>query len=99
MVVSLVADGDFVRGRYSYSEISGSSPRVVVKLRGVSSSYGKSRTPVNTPEVQQIRTGFHPNVSNNVNEQHIVLDLASPTVKVESVEADGSVLRIVLPKG
>ncbi|HEY4597573.1 MAG TPA: hypothetical protein VIJ02_14335, partial [Thermoanaerobaculia bacterium] len=65
-------------------------------LSGLRQPFGKPRLVVGTPEVLQIRTGFH--TGTHGNEVHIVLDLANPGVKVTQVEPGPQRLRIHLQR-
>lgn len=92
--VLLAGDGAFAAGSFSYSELRGENPRVLVKLRGMESPY-RGATPRGTgPLVRGVRTGFHATSSGN--EVHVVVDLARAGVKVLALEPDGTALRLTL---
>lgn len=92
--VILVGDGSFELQRWTNFHLGGSNPREVVKIRGIAGPYERSFLPVGSPEVRQVRTGFH--TSPGSNELHVVLDLADPRVEATQVEARGRTLRIRL---
>jgi uncharacterized protein (TIGR02266 family) len=80
----------------SYKRISvGSPPREVIQIRGIQRPFAPVRIPVGTPEVKQIRVGYHEKPGGN--ELHVVIDLAGSRVKAARVEPDGQRLRIHLP--
>lgn len=91
-VVTLSGDGPFAPGSFSYSEIGGDKPRVLVRLRGLEEPYRRGALAVGTSAVSGIRTGWH--VKEGMNEQHVVLDLAPGGAALDGFEAVGS--RIVL---
>jgi hypothetical protein len=87
----LAGDGSFNTGAWSYSEIGGENPRVLIKLKGMESPY-RGPTP-HAPAaggklVRGVRTGFHVTASGN--EIHVVVDLARGGVKVVALEPQGS---------
>ncbi len=91
-VVTLAGDGVFPVGSYSYSEIGGDKPRVLVRFKGLDLAYRKAGLTVGTGAVAAIRTGWHDRPGGA--EQHVVIDLAGGNVRLEGFEALGS--RIVL---
>ncbi len=93
-VVSLTGDGSFPAGSYHWYAMGGTAPRVLVKLTGIAEAFRPNSLAANTPELTDIRVGFH--LQNTGSELHVVLDLASSKVKVASVGSDGSVLRVRL---
>lgn len=93
-VVTIAGDGSFPTGRFSWSEIGGDKPRVLIKLRGISSPY-RGATAGSTAEVAGVRTGFHQLAGGP--ELHVVLDLVpGARVAVDAVEpaADALVVRL-----
>jgi hypothetical protein len=68
-----------------------SPPREVIQIRGIQRPFAPLRIPVGTPEVKQIRVGYHEG-----NELHVVIDLAGSRVKAVRIEPDGQRLRIHL---
>ncbi|GMU67030.1 MAG: hypothetical protein AMXMBFR36_33040 [Acidobacteriota bacterium] len=93
-VVTISGDGDFPTGRFSWSEIGGDKPRVLIKLKGIGSPY-RGASAGSTAEVAGVRTGFHQLAGGP--ELHIVLDLVPDArVAVDAVEpaADGLVVRL-----
>ena len=93
--VVLTGDGDFPSGSYKWNEIRGENPRVLIRIIPVASGFSKTLLAAGTPELKQVRVGYHEKPAGN--ELHVVLDLASPAVRVESVGTDGSrlVVRLV----
>jgi hypothetical protein len=82
--------------RYSPLRID-RGPRGVVKLHGVERPFTPNRLPVDTPQVRQIRVGYHPAPEGG--ELHLVLDLASPEVVLLAAEGGGRSLRLLLGPG
>ena len=79
-MVTLVADGNVPQGSFTHARLDGGKPREVVYLRGVAEKFERATVAVGTPEVAQVRTGYH--VKPGGNELHVVVDLASPQVKL-----------------
>jgi molecular chaperone DnaK len=94
--VILWGNGAIPASVYTQSRIEGNPPRELFRLSGLRQPFGKPRLVVGTPEVLQIRTGFH--TGTHGNEVHIVLDLANPGVKVTQVEPGPQRLRIHLQR-
>ncbi len=94
--VTVRGNGGFPTGRFSWSEIGGDKPRVLVKLRGIERPYrGASAGP--TAELAGVRVGYH--VKSGGNELHVVLDLPPGSgVKVETVEPVEDRLEISLSR-
>jgi len=96
-VVTLNGDGFFPEGSFSWSEIGGEKPRVLIRLKGIDEPYRGGVATVPTDEVANVRTGYHQQAGGN--ELHVVLDLASARrVTVESVEPVGTGLAIRLAR-
>ncbi len=87
----LQGDGSWAAGRWSNVTLEGNPPREVIKLSGMGRPYPSTRLVAGTPELLQVRTGYHPG-----QELHVVLDLANPRVQVAGVEPAGDQLRILL---
>ncbi|MBP9146434.1 MAG: PilZ domain-containing protein [Thermoanaerobaculia bacterium] len=96
-VLVLVGDGAFRTGSFSYSEIGGENPRVLIKLKGMANPYrgAAPRAPEGAGTlVRGVRTGFH--VTATGNEIHVVVDLAQRGIKVVSLAPADSGLTLVL---
>lgn len=94
--VILWGNGAIPASVYTQSRIEGNPPRELFRLSGIRQPFNKPRLVVGTPEVLQIRTGYHSGAHGN--EVHVVLDLANPSVKVTQVEAGPQRLRIHLQR-
>jgi uncharacterized protein (TIGR02266 family) len=92
--ILIAGNGAMSATRYSRSRIDGDPPRELFKLRGVIREPAKTRIPVGTGEVVQVRTGYHREAG--LNELHVVLDLTRPSVVVTGVEVEPHRLRIHL---
>ena len=96
-VVTIVGDGGFPTGSFSWSEIGGDKPRVLIRLKGIEQPYRSAAHGVPTPEVAGIRAGYH--LASGGNELHIVLDLVpSARARIESVEPSGDTLVVTLER-
>jgi uncharacterized protein (TIGR02266 family) len=80
---------------YTQSRI-GDPPRELIVLTGMGRPFPSARVEVGTGEVKQIRMGYHQKARGN--EQHVVIDLADPSVQVTRIEAREKHLRIHLQK-
>jgi len=89
--VVLWGNGEFIGQSYSHERIGGSPVREVVRITGIDRPYPSPRVAVSTPELLQIRTGYHP-----PRELHIVLDLGGRNVQVTAIEPGPHQLRIHL---
>ena len=89
--VVLWGNGEFTGQTYSHERIGGSPVREVVRITGIDRPYPSPRVAVRTPELLQIRTGYHP-----PRDLHIVLDLGSREVQVTAIEPGPRQLRIHL---
>jgi uncharacterized protein (TIGR02266 family) len=74
----------------------GDPPRELIRLFGIARPYPATKVAVGTGEVKQVRLGFHEKSGGN--ELHVVIDLASPGVKVTRIEAKDNQLRIHLQR-
>ena len=88
-VVTLVADGILRSSNYARFRIDSGSPRELVKLRGVRRPYPTAVIAVGSPELTQIRTGFHA-----PEELHVVFDLASSDIEIRGIEESAASLVI-----
>jgi uncharacterized protein (TIGR02266 family) len=79
-VVTIVTNGSVPEGAFSHFRLEGGNPREVIRLRGVDDRYRRPSVPVSTGEVKQVRLGYHAKPEGN--ELHVVIDLASPRVKL-----------------
>jgi rod shape-determining protein MreB and related proteins len=96
-VVTIVGDGGFPTGSFSWSEIGGDRPRVLIRLKDIEQPYRSAARGVPTPEVAGIRAGYH--LASSGNELHVVLDLVpSARARVESVEPSGDTLVVTLTR-
>ena len=91
--VVLWGNGVFQPQSYSQSRMEG-PPRALIRIIGVRRPFSPSRIPAGTPQLRQVRTGYHQKAGGN--ELHVVLDLAGPGVKVTRIDRDGQRLRIHL---
>lgn len=93
-LVTLTGDGAFSAGSFSYSEIGGENPRVLIKLKGMSAPF---RGPIaaGSAVLRGIRTGYH--ATSDGSEVHVVLDLVpSARVRVSELAPEDDRLVAVL---
>ena len=95
--VILWGNGAFPTSAYTQSRIEGNPPRELFRLSGIRQPFAQSRVSVGTPEVLQVRIGFHAGAHGG-NELHVVLDLAHPNAVVTQVEAGPKRLKIHLQR-
>jgi molecular chaperone DnaK len=81
---------------YTRTRLDGNPPRELIRLSGIRRSFPQARVVVGTPEVLQVRAGYHPEAGRG--ELHVVLDLARPNVVVSGVEPGPHQLRIHLQR-
>ncbi len=96
LVFTLWADGFIPKENYSYSSLREGSPREVIKLTGVQKPPTFNKISINSPQVKQLRTGFHE--KGGQKELHIVLDMQDPSLKVTEMKSDNSKLLVELSK-
>jgi uncharacterized protein (TIGR02266 family) len=84
-------DGPIRAGGYTRARLEGSSPRELIRIRGVRRAYSPARLPVGSAQLKQVRTGHH--VLAGGDELHLVLDLADSAVVVRRIdEVDGALV-------
>lgn len=93
-VVTFWGNGTFPSERVERVRVAGGRPRELIKLRGIDLPYRETVIQPGTPELERIRTGFHPRQP--VNELHVVLDLAGPDVQLDRVVTGERTLRFHL---
>ncbi|HVR09072.1 MAG TPA: hypothetical protein VMW75_13570, partial [Thermoanaerobaculia bacterium] len=89
--VVLWGNGEFPSQSYTHVRVSGLPVREVIRINGIDRPFPSPRLAVRTPELLQIRTGYHP-----PQELHVVLDLGSRDVQVTGFEPGPRQLRIHL---
>ncbi|HEV2851531.1 MAG TPA: TIGR02266 family protein [Thermoanaerobaculia bacterium] len=94
--VVLWGNGAIRPDSYTRSRLDGNPPRELFRLSGIRRQFSKARVVVGTPEVLQVRVGYHPEMGRG--ELHVVLDLARPNVAVTGVEPGEGRLRIHLQR-
>jgi hypothetical protein len=94
--IVLRGDGAIRADTFTRTRIDGNPPRELFRLSGIRRQFSKSRVVVGTPEVLQVRVGYHPDKGRG--ELHVVLDLARPNVVVTGVEPGEDRLRIRLQR-
>jgi uncharacterized protein (TIGR02266 family) len=92
--VILWGNGAFLPDSYHSFRLAGPLPREVIRVTGVSQPFPVSRVPVGTPQLRQVRIGYH--VDAGTKALHIVLDLDNRGVEVTDLQASGRQLRIHL---
>ncbi|MEE8277490.1 MAG: hypothetical protein V3R89_02050 [Thermoanaerobaculia bacterium] len=87
--VVLTGDGPIGSDRFEHVTFG---QRELIRVFNVKWPYPKRVIQVGTPEVDRIRTGFHPRSAGN--ELHIVLDLARPEASLKEIRSEGRRLRL-----
>jgi hypothetical protein len=94
--IVLQGDGAIRAESFTRTRIDGNPPRELFRLSGIRRPFSKTRVVVGTPEVLQVRVGYHQDKGGG--ELHVVLDLARPNVVVTGVEPSGNRLLIRLQR-
>jgi hypothetical protein len=93
-IVVLAGNGTFEMDSISQTRLDGASPRELIRISGIMHPMPKPKMSVHTAQLKQIRSGIHGSPSGS--ELHVVLDLASPKVKLAKIEPEGSKLLLHL---
>ena len=86
-------DGYLDEERYTHLPLDYAPTREMVKIRGIAEPYLKNLIRIDSPELQQIRLGFHAG-----NETHVVFDFAGPGSHVFEIRNLGDRLEVVIRK-
>ncbi len=89
--VVLRGDGIIRSSNFAHFRIDTGSPRELVRLKGIRHAYSATKVAGGTPELTQIRIGYH-----SPDELHVVFDLAGAEIFAKSVSVSGSDLVIRL---
>lgn len=90
----LEADGAFKASGASASLLSGDSPRVLLKLKGIERKYPQDKLQVGTPQVAGVRIGLHD--QNSGPELWVVLDLRARNLELGGTKISGNELRLTV---
>ena len=93
-VIVLSLDGQLSDDRYLHSTLSYTPEREMVKVTSMALPYVSGRIEVGSPEVRQIRTGFHSEGADNA--IHVVIDYPGEGPRVTSVRNLGDRLEILV---
>ena len=93
-VVTFHGNGPFLADRVLRLRVRGGKPRELIKIRGIDLPFRETLIETSTPELERIRTGFHP--QSQVNELHAVLDLTGPKVHLDRIELGPDTLALHL---
>ncbi|HEV7671167.1 MAG TPA: TIGR02266 family protein [Thermoanaerobaculia bacterium] len=89
--VVIEGDGIIRSSNFAQFRIDSGTPRELIRFKGIRHAYPATKVAGDTPELIQIRIGYH-----SPDELHVVLDLAGPEVKVKSLNTSASRLVIRL---
>ena len=89
--VILTADGKVEEWDYTLLHLTG-PPRELIKIENVERGFTANTLAVGSRDLPRIRIGFHDTPGGN--ELHVVLDLATPSVRVEHADAQGQQIRV-----
>jgi hypothetical protein len=81
--IILLGDGAIRAESFTRTRLDGNPPRELIRISGIRRQFPQARVVVGTPEVLQVRVGYHPDKGRG--ELHVVLDLARPNVVVTGV--------------
>jgi uncharacterized protein (TIGR02266 family) len=90
--VVLEGDGIIRSSNFAQFRIDTGTPRELIRFKGIRHAYPATKVAGGTPELVQIRIGYH-----SPDELHVVLDLTGPAIVVKSL--DVSVSRLVIRLG
>ena len=93
-LVRITADGRIPQGRARFIEVAGEPPRVVVTIRGLSAPDLPRSMEIDEPGIDRIRL-IH-DAETIEGELHIVLHLAGPRIRVETMQQVGPNLVVLL---
>ncbi len=94
-VIEIRANGSVEDGILSMETLA-SPPRVLVRVRGITSTYRPYTIDAMTPEVSQVRSGLHE--ERRPSELWIVIDLVEEDVAVAGVSIAGDLAKLVLAR-
>ncbi len=89
--VVLEGDGIIRSSNFATFRIDSGTPRELIRFKGIRRAYPSAKVAGGTPELVQIRIGYH-----SPDELHVVFDLTGPDVVVKSLDASGARLVIRL---
>ncbi len=89
--IVLEGDGIIRSSNYAHFRIDSGAPRELIRFKGIRRAYSATRVAGGTPELAQIRVGYH-----SPDELHVVLDLTGPEIELKSLEVTTSRLVIRL---
>lgn len=89
--VVLEGDGIIRSSNFAQFRIDTGSPRELIRFKGIRHAYPTPKVVGGTPELLQIRIGYH-----SPDELHVVLDLAGAQIGIKSLNVSGSRLVIRL---
>jgi uncharacterized protein (TIGR02266 family) len=90
--VVLEGDGIIRSSNFAQFRIESGTPRELIRFKGIRHAYPATKVAGGTPELAQIRIGYH-----SPDELHVVLDLTGPQIVVKSL--DVSLSRMVIRLG
>jgi hypothetical protein len=94
ILVRITADGRIPQGRARFIEVSGDPPRVVVTIRGLSAPDLPRSMKIDEPGIDRIRLIHDAETIDG--ELHVVLLLARPPLRVETMQQVGPNLVVLL---
>lgn len=89
--ITVLTDAPLPRARVEQSHLD-NPPRELVRLVGIAAPYDRTSIDVATPQVRRIRIGYHEKAGGN--ELHLVIDLSSPSARLDRIEPNGRELVI-----
>ncbi len=89
--IVLEGDGIIRSSNYARFRIDSGSPRELIRFKGIRRAYAVTKVAGGTPELSQIRVGYH-----SPDELHVVLDLSGPEIELKRLDISGARLVIRL---
>ncbi|MEP7011090.1 MAG: TIGR02266 family protein [Acidobacteriota bacterium] len=89
--VVLEGDGIIRSSNFAQFRIDSGTPRELIRFKGIRHAYPATKVAGGTPELAQIRIGYH-----SPDELHVVFDLTGPEIVVKSLDVSVSRLTVRL---
>ncbi len=89
--VVLEGDGIIRSSNFAQFRIDSGTPRELIRFKGIRHAYPATKVAGGTPELAQIRIGYH-----SPDELHVVFDLTGPEIVVKSLDVSDSRLTVRL---
>ncbi len=92
--VTVTLDGELDQERSIHAPLGYNPAREMVRITGIAEPYASGRIAVESPELQQIRVGYH--VKAGVSELHVVFDFPAAGPRVAEVQNLGDRIEVLI---